>query len=138
MPIEIDKQATSTSAGPNGSQTTQTATSAQVPTNLEHRDAQTNRGNAWVWYIVGVIDLLLFLRILFHLFGARTVGFAEFLYGITSPLIAPFRGIFANPKIDSSYFDLAALTAIVVYIILAWIISGLISLATRPADSKNT
>lgn len=136
MPVEIDKQVTSTNTGLNGGETSQTATSAQVPTNIEHRDAEANRGNAWVWYIVGVIDLLLVLRILFHLFGARQVGFTEFLYGITSPFIAPFRGIFASPRIEGSYFDTAALTAIVAYLLLGWLISGLINLATRPADSK--
>ena len=136
MPIEIDKKVTSTNTGLNSDQTSQTATSAQVPTNTERRDAQTNRGNAWIWYIVGVIDLLLLLRLLFHLFSARTVGFTEFLYNITSPFVAPFRGIFANPKVEGSYFDMAALTAIVIYIIVGWVISGLINLATRPADSK--
>jgi len=136
MPIEIDKEVTTTSSGPAHDQVRQTATSAQVSTNAETRDAQSDRGNAWVWYIVGIIDLLLLLRILFHLFGARAVGFADFLYSITSPFSAPFRGIFANPKVEGSYFDMAAFTAIVVYILLGWIVSGLINLATRPANSK--
>lgn len=136
MPVEIDKQVTSTNTGLNGGQTSQTATSAQVPTKTERRDAQSDRGNAWIWYIVGVVDLLLLLRIFFHLFNARTVGFTDFLYGITSPFVAPFRGIFANPKIEGSYFDMSAFVAIIVYILLGWIISGLINLATRPADSK--
>lgn len=136
MPVEIEKQVTETNTDFNGGQTRQTATTAQAPTKTEHRDAQTDRGNAWIWYVVGVIDLLLLLRILFHLFGARTVGFTDFLYGLTSPFVAPFRGIFANPRVEGSYFDMAAFTAIIVYIILGWIISGLINLATRPADSK--
>lgn len=136
MPIEIDKEVTTTKSGPAHDQVSQTATSAQVSTNTETRDAQSDRGNAWVWYIVGIIDLLLLLRMVFHLFGARTVGFSNFLYSITSPFIAPFRGIFANPKVEGSYFDMAALTAIVAYLLLGWIISGLINLATRPTNSK--
>lgn len=136
MSIEVKKEVTTSSDGPFHDQVRQTETSSQIPTYSEQRNAQSDRGNAWVWYIVGIVDLLLALRIIFHLFGARAVGFADFLYGITGPFVAPFRGIFPNPAVDGSYFDMASLTAIIVYVILGWIISGLINLATRPTDSK--
>lgn len=136
MPIEVQKEVTSTSKGPVSDQVSQTATTSQVSTNAEAQDAHSDRGNAWVWYIVGIVDLLLLLGLVFKLFGARAVGFANFLYGVTDLLKAPFRGIFPNPKVEGAYFDTAALVAIVVYVLVGWLISRLIDLATRSANSQ--
>lgn len=136
MPIEIQKEITTKSSDPVSDQVSQTSTVTQAATDTERQDAHSDRSNAWIWYIVGVIDLMLLLRLLFHLFGARAAGFTDFLYAITSPFVAPFRGIFASPRVEGSYFDTASLVAIVIYALLGWMIVGLIDLATRPADSK--
>lgn len=136
MPVEIEKEVTTSSNGPVSDQVSQTATTTQAPTDNETKDAQSDRGNAWIWYIVGIIDLALVLRGLFHLFGARSVGFADLLYSITGIFVAPFRGIFDNPKVEGSYFDMAAIVAIIIYTLLGWIIVRLIDLATRPTDSQ--
>jgi uncharacterized protein YggT (Ycf19 family) len=136
MPIEVDKKVTTESSRPNVDQVSQTSTTVQAPTETEAKDAKSDRSNAWVWYIVGIIDLLLLLRILFHLFGAKSAGFTNFLYTITSPFVSPFRGIFASPSVEGSYFDTASLVAIVIYALLGWMIVGLINLISRPAGSK--
>ena len=49
MPIEVQKEVTSTSEGPVSDQVSQTATTAQVSTNAEVQDAHSDRGNAWIW-----------------------------------------------------------------------------------------
>lgn len=136
MPVEIEKKVTKENNDPVSNQVSQTATTTEAPTENEQQDAQSDRGNAWIWYVVGIIDLLIALRLVFHLFGARSAGFTDFLYAITSPFVAPFRGIFASPSVDGSYFDTASLVAIVIYALLGWIIARLIDLATRPNDSK--
>lgn len=136
MPIEIEKEVTTKSSSPSANQVSQTSTVAQTPTVAEQQDAQSDRGNAWIWYLVGIVDLLLLLRLLFHLFGARAVGFASMLYGVTNWLAAPFKGIFPNPQVEGAYFDSASIAAIVVYILVGWAVSRLIDLATRPANSK--
>lgn len=136
MPVEVQKEVTTASEGPASDQVSQTATTSQVSTNAEVQDAHSDRGNAWIWYIVGIIDLLLVLDLVFKLFGAKAVGFANFLYSITDFFAAPFRGIFPNPKIEGAHFDTAALVAIVVYILVGWIVARLIDLATRPTSSQ--
>ncbi len=136
MPVEVEKEVTATSSGGGVDHVSQTSTVAQVPTGGETKDAKADRGNAWIWYIVGIVDLLLVLRLVFHLFGARSVGFADLLYSVTGILVAPFTGIFPNPLIEGSYFDTASLVAIIVYALLGWIVARLIDLATRPANSK--
>lgn len=136
MPVEIEKEVTTTSSGPVADQTSQTATTTEAPTESETQDLKSDRGNAWVWYIIGIVDLLLALRLVFYMFGARSVGFAHFVYVISSPFVAPFRGIFPNPNVDGSYFDLASFVAIIAYILLGWLVSRLLDLATRPTNSK--
>jgi uncharacterized protein YggT (Ycf19 family) len=136
MPIEKEVTTTHSNSGPAAEQVTQTSSVSKVPTGGEVKDAQADRGNAWIWYLVGLVDLLLALRIVFKLLGARAVGFADLLYGITDPLIAPFRGIFASPQIEGAYFDTASLVAIIVYALLGWGVSRLIDLVTRPATSE--
>lgn len=136
MPVEINKKVTTESSSPDVEQVSETATTAQTPTESEAKDAKADRSNAWIWYIVGIIDLILVLRILFHLFGASSSGFTDFLYAISGPFVAPFRGIFLSPNVGGSYFDTAALVAIIIYALLGWMISGLINLITRPSDSN--
>lgn len=136
MPVEVEKEVTTASSGPVTDQVSQTATVTKVPTVAEVQDARSDRGNAWIWYIVGIIDLLLVLRLVFKLFGAKTVGFADLLYSVTGPLVAPFRGIFSNPQVQGAHFETAALAAIIVYALVGWIISRLIDLSTRPNSSK--
>ncbi len=136
MPIEVEKEVTTKSSSPVANQVSQTSTVTKVPTGGEAKDAQADRGNAWIWYIVGIINLLLALRLVFLLLGARAVGFADLLYTVTTPLAAPFRGIFPSPVVDGAYFDTASLAAIIVYLLLGWGIARLIELAARPANSN--
>jgi uncharacterized protein YggT (Ycf19 family) len=136
MPIIVEKEVTTNNSDPLTNQVSQSATTTQVATGGEVKDAQADRGNAWIWYIIGIIDFLLVTRFVFNLLAARSVGFADLLYNITSPLVAPFRGIFPNSTADSSYFDMASLVAIVAYMALGWIVSRLIDLVTRPTNSQ--
>ena len=138
MPDEINKQVTTESSNPTSDHVSKTVTTAQVPTETETKDAQSEKGNAWVWYVVGIINLLLLLRIIFYLFGARSTGFTDFLYAITGPFVAPFRGIFASPSVEGSYFDTASLVAIVIYSLLGWLIVGLINLIAKPRNSRES
>jgi uncharacterized protein YggT (Ycf19 family) len=113
------------------SQTTQ-----QVASPEEVKTSQADKKNQVVWYVVGIINVLLVLRVIFLLLGARDVGFASILYSITAPFVALFKGIFPAPSVEGSYFDTAAILAIVVLSLLGWGISKLIDVVHRPAPSQ--
>ena len=83
--------------------------------------------------VVGLINALLILRIVFYLLGGQAVGFASALYSFTYPLVAPFSGIFAAPQASGSYFDSPALTAIIVYSLIGWGLTKLVDVLTKPA-----
>lgn len=84
-----------------------------------------------VWYLLGVVEVLLALRIVFLLLAAGLTPFTSFLYNLTSPLVAPFRGMFPTPVVDGAYFDTASIVALIVYAIIAWAITALVDVLLR-------
>ncbi len=85
-----------------------------------------------VYFIASVINGLLLVRFLLSLFGAnRNNGFADFIYDLTGPLVAPFRSLFSIDRTigtTNSVFEIETLVAMIVYGLIAWLIVRLISL----------
>jgi len=101
------------------------------------RPSYNFRAVAVVWFLAGVIDVLIGLRFLLKLLGASTqAAFVGFIYGITAPLVAAFRGIFGDSGQGSYVFEPASLVAIVVYALLAWGIVAMIRILTAPRGSQ--
>jgi uncharacterized protein YggT (Ycf19 family) len=88
-----------------------------------------------VWYVTGLINVVLAIRIFFLLFDAQTSGFTGFLYNITAPFVSPFAGIFPAPGQGSTYFDTAALLAIIIYSLIAW---GIVTLIRIVSNNQKT
>lgn len=108
-------------------------TTQHVASHSEKQEAVVEKKNQVVRYIVGVIVALLVMRMLLLLLGARDTGFASMIYAITNPFVSMFQGIFAAPSFEGSYFDTAALLAIVVVSLIGWAISALIDTVEKPA-----
>ena len=99
--------------------------------NAEHQD---NVAERVVWFIVGVIIVLLGFRFLFSLLGANTSnGIADFIYTTSRPFVAPFFSLFRydNYAYGVSRFEVYTLVAIVFYTVIAWGIARLITI-NRP------
>lgn len=87
-----------------------------------------------VWFIAGVMSIIIALRFALLLLGAnRGAGFTDLVYSLSAPLVAPFVGIFGEPSYGVSVFEVSSLLAIAVYLLVAWGIAKLITL-TRPRD----
>ena len=84
-------------------------------------------------YIFYVIYALLAIRFLLALLAARrSAGFVQFIYTISDPFYAPFRGIVAEPTAEGgARFALSILLAIVVYAVLHLGINGLLRLVAH-------
>ncbi len=82
-----------------------------------------------IWYIAGVLLVLLAFRFVLALLGANpSNGFADFIYSTSHPFVAPFFGLFGyNLQYGVSRFETYTLIAMAVYAIVAW---GLARLAT--------
>src|SRR5690242_1206546 len=88
-----------------------------------------------VYYIGGAILVLLGVRFLLLLFGAsRASGFVDFIYSLSGIFVAPFQGIFSEPRYGTAKFDTATLVAMVVYALLTIGIAKLFTLGRRDRD----
>jgi uncharacterized protein YggT (Ycf19 family) len=77
------------------------------------------------YLIYGVIGLQFLLRLM----GARSGnGFAQFITGISWPLLAPFERIVGTPSVGAIQIQLSYLFALIVYISLHFAINGVFRL----------
>ena len=82
------------------------------------------RFTQFLWLIVSVIVILLGIRFAFVLINANAAtGFVNFIYRVTDPLVMPFKNIVVTPG-----FDMGAIIAIFVYMIVGWLIITLFRL----------
>jgi len=78
------------------------------------------RGTQIVWYILGIVEVLLAFRFVLKLLGANpAAGFSSFIYGITYIFATPFLSVFRITYVEGSIFEWTTILAIVVYWILA-------------------
>lgn len=80
-----------------------------------------------IWYILGVIEILLTFRVLLKMLGANiNSAFVSLIYIITDPLAVPFNGIFGvSINQIGALFEWSTLVAMAVYALIAY---GLIQL----------
>ena len=94
-----------------------------------------------VWYILGVIEVLLAFRIILKLLGANVQsGFTSFIYGISSPFALPFAGILGITGFSEMVFEWSTLIAMVVYAIITYGIVQLLQIVkpTNPKEVEQT
>ena len=59
------------------------------------------RATQIVWYILGIIEILLAFRFIFKFLGANPLaGFTSFIYSITQVFASPFLSVFRITKIE--------------------------------------
>ncbi|KKS26501.1 MAG: YGGT family protein [Parcubacteria group bacterium GW2011_GWA2_42_11] len=79
------------------------------------------RGTQIVWYIAGLLEVLLAFRFVLKLLAANpSAGFSSFIYGISYPFAAPFLSVFRATKVEGSIFEWTTLLAMFVYLLIAW------------------
>ena len=85
--------------------------------------------------LFGILVVLIALRILLLLLVANeTNAIVDFVYGVTEPFVAPFRGIFAFDHVapgGGSVFDVAALVALVGWLLIYLLLMAILRLGDR-------
>lgn len=86
--------------------------------------------------IGGIIMGLLALRFILSLLGAnRENAFADLIYGLSYPFVAPFFGLFNyDATYGKSRFEFETLFAIIVYALLTWLIVRLLTVRYGRVD----
>jgi len=84
------------------------------------------RATQVVYYILGIIEILLAFRFVLRLLGANPyAGFTNFIYSISYPFYAPFSAVFRTPTVQGSAFEWTTLLAMAVYWVIATLIINL-------------
>ncbi len=94
-----------------------------------------------IYFILGVLEVLLSFRLVLKLAGASLVsGFVRFIYGITGIFIMPFEGIFrrgyASGVETTSVLEPSTIVAMIVYAVVTWGIVVLVRLLTRQQPTE--
>ena len=79
------------------------------------------RGTQVVWYILGLLEVLLAFRFGLKLLAANpSAGFSSFIYAVSHPFAAPFLKVFQATTIEGGVFEWTTLLAMFVYLLIAW------------------
>src|SRR5690606_7727800 len=92
------------------------------------------------WLLTAIVEFLIGFRVILKLIGANAVnGFADFIYNVTYVFIAPFATLFQNPVFGdgSSVLELTSLIAMVVYFIVALVVTTLIRILLLDNSSRS-
>jgi hypothetical protein len=91
-----------------------------------------------VYYVLGVIEVLLALRFVLRMLGANAhAGFVQFIYSVSAIFMAPFSAIFKTTATSGVKLEWSILVAMIVYALIAWGIVALIG-AVSPRRSSET
>ena len=88
-----------------------------------------------VYFLFGVLELLLALRVVLHLIGANAEnGFASFINGLSQPFLTLFASIVQNPVLSTTaVLEITTIIAMIASAIGGWLIGRVIWLIlSRP------
>lgn len=73
-----------------------------------------------IYYLVGIVNIVLLLRLIFKVFGANPAsGIVALIYSISNSLLVPFQGIFEIARAGQAIIEPSVLVAMLVYSLLA-------------------
>jgi len=74
-----------------------------------------------IWYILGIVEVVLAFRVLLKLLGANALsGFTSFIYAISNPFALPFAGILGTTRSSGIVLEWSTLIAMAVYAVAAY------------------
>lgn len=120
-------QETTTQSGDTVQKTTETNSSRDSSGHSQNVAARV------VWFVAGVLLVLLGFRFVFSLLGANTTNsFANLIYSASHPFVSPFFSLFSYQQtFGVSHLEIYTLVAMVFYALIAW---GAVKLVTLNRD----
>jgi hypothetical protein len=93
----------------------------EAPQKVYEKKKTLFRFNQIIWFILGLIEVLLVFRFVLRLLGANPlIGFTNLIYTVTLPLVAPFSGILGMFTAGNSAIEWSTIIAAIVYFFVAW------------------
>jgi YggT family protein len=99
----------------------------QIATQAAYQEAMAVRFSQVIWLLAGLVVGLIGIRFVLKLLAANPdAGFAQFIYSVTGPFMAPFAGLTAEPSAAGVVLELPAIVAMIVYGLLGWLVVRLV------------
>lgn len=141
-PAQVAQEVSTSTATPTGSalRTERVIGTSPVAAKQYARKKDLFRAYQVLWYILGLIEVLLAFRFILKLAGANpTSGFASLIYGLTKPLAGPFLETFhataSQGAETTSFFEWSTLLAAFVYALVFWGVIKLLQFG-KPANPE--
>jgi len=86
-----------------------------------------------VYTLLGLLEGLLLIRFIFALLGANTSNaFANLIYNVTQPFVAPFQGLFNYTfQAGVSRLETETIVAMVIYALVFWFVIKIVELGKK-------
>jgi len=129
------RQTEEVTQGPGDNRTTKTVTTTNDGEDAPVQRSGQSTAQRIVWFITGVILTLLAFRVVLSLLGAnKSNGFADFIYSVSYPFVAPFFGLFNyEAQYGVARFEIETLVAMFFYVVVAAGIVQLIKIMRKEA-----
>lgn len=111
-------------------------------TNVNVSSEPAKGGSIWtatrvIALVFTVLEVLLLVRFTLKLLGANEEQpFVSAIYGITEPLVGPFRGIFAQPA-GTPVVEIATILSVIFFVLLAALIVAIVRAVTGKRGESN-
>jgi uncharacterized protein YggT (Ycf19 family) len=116
--------------------------SSRSATNVNVSSEPAKGGSIWtatrvIALVFTVLEVLLLVRFTLKLLGANAdQPFVSAIYGITEPLVVPFRGIFAQPA-GTPVVEIATILSVIFFVLLAALIVAIVRAVTGKRGESN-
>ena len=98
-------------------------------TEVVSRFSPARRAYETIYVIFAIIVGAIFIRVLLKVLGANTaVAFTQFMYGVTDPLLAPFRGVLPTFGSGRMILETSSLFAILIYGLIGIALARLVAI----------
>lgn len=121
---------------------TPTATPSPSATNVNVSTEPVRGGSIWtasrvIALVFTVLEVLLLIRFTLKFLGANAdQPLASAIYGVTEPLVGPFRGIFAQPA-GTPVVEIATILSVIFFVLVAALVVALVRAVTGKRGESN-
>ena len=135
----VERQVDPYAASPSGSQVNVNADRGGGPGYVDTGPGPLSVARRIISLLFGILFVLIALRVLLLLLVAnQSNAIVDFIYGVTEPFVAPFRGIFAIDIVSpggASALDVGALVALVGWFLIYLLVMAILGIADRRPTS---
>lgn len=91
-----------------------------------------------IWLLFGVLEATIGLRVFLKLIAANPNNvFAQLVYGFSDLFLWPFAGLTMSPSIRGFTLEIPAVIAMIVYAVVAWVLTSLIWILFARSGSRS-